>query len=53
MVEQLAQKARNGTHVQLLKVRFYLGIEGNGKADKLAHDAACGMQASPLHRYSL
>ena len=39
IVEQLAQKARDGVHVQLLKVKSHIGIEGNEKADKLAHDA--------------
>ena len=39
IVEQLAQKGRDGAHVQLLKVKSHIGIEHNEKADKLAHDA--------------
>ena len=38
-MEQLAQKAKEGVHVQLLKVKSHIGIEGNAKADKPAHDA--------------
>ncbi len=39
IVEQLAQKARDSVHVQLLNVKSHIGVEGNEKADKLAHDA--------------
>lgn len=35
IVEALAAKAREGVHVQLLKVMFHIGIEGNEMADKL------------------
>ena len=39
IVEELAKKAREGVHVQLLKVKSHIGIEGNEKADALAHEA--------------
>ena len=39
MVEELAKKAREGVHVQLLKVNSHIGIGGNEKADALAHEA--------------
>ena len=39
IVEELAKKAREGVHVQLLKVKSHIGIEGNGQADALAHEA--------------
>ena len=39
IVEALAKKAREGVHVQLLKVKSHIGIEGNEKADALAHEA--------------
>ena len=39
IVEELAKKAREGVHVQLLKVKSHIGIEGNVKADALAHEA--------------
>ena len=39
IVEALARKAREGVHVQLLKVKSHIGIEGNEKADALAHEA--------------
>ena len=38
-MEELAKKARGGVHVQLLKVKSHIGIEGNEKADALAHEA--------------
>ena len=39
IVQELAKKAREGVHVQLLKVKPHIGIEGNEKADALAHEA--------------
>ena len=39
IVEELAKKAREGVHVQLLKVKSHIGIEGNEKADALVHEA--------------
>ena len=39
IVEQLAQNIRDAVDKQLLKVKSHIGIEGNEKADKLAHDA--------------
>ena len=39
IVEALAAKAREGVHVQLVKVKSHIGTEGNEMADKLAHDA--------------
>ena len=39
IVESLAEKARNGIQVQILKVKSHIGIEGNEKADRLANDA--------------
>ena len=39
IVEELAKKARGGVHVQLLKVKSHIGIEGHEKADALAHEA--------------
>ena len=39
IVKELARKARDGVKVQLLKVKSHIGIEGNEKADKLAHKA--------------
>ena len=39
IVEELAKKAREGVHVQLLKMKSHIGIEGNEKADALAHEA--------------
>ena len=33
------EKAKEGVHIQLLKVKSRIGIEVNEKADKLAHDA--------------
>ena len=39
IVEELAKKAREGVRVQLLKVKSHIGIEGNEKADALAHEA--------------
>ena len=39
IVEELAKKAREGVHVQLLKVKSHIGFEGNEKADALAHEA--------------
>ena len=35
IVGELAKKAREGVHVQLLKVKSHIGIEGNEKADAL------------------
>ena len=39
IVEELAKKAREGVHVQLLKVKSHIGIEGNEKADAFTHEA--------------
>ena len=39
IVEELAKKAKAGVHVQLFKVKSHVGIEGNEKADALAHEA--------------
>ena len=39
ILEELAKKAREGVHVQLLKVKSHIGIEGNEKADALEHEA--------------
>ena len=39
IVEQLAEKARNGVHILFMKVKFHVGVEGNEKADGLAQDA--------------
>ena len=39
IVEELAKKAREGVHVQLLKVKSHIGIEGNVKADALSREA--------------
>ena len=39
IVEELTKKAREGLHVQLLKVKSHIAIEGNEKADALAHEA--------------
>ena len=39
IVEELAKKAKEGVHVQLLKVKSHIGIEGNEKADALAREA--------------
>ncbi len=38
-VEALANKAREGMNLKLLKVKSHVGIEGNQEADKLAHEA--------------
>ena len=38
IVEEMAKKARVGVHIQLLKVKSHIGIEGNEKADALAHE---------------
>ena len=38
-VGELAKKAREGVHVQLLEVKFHIGIEGNEKPAALAHEA--------------
>ena len=36
---RVGKKAREVVHVQLLKVKSHIGIEGNEKADALAHEA--------------
>ena len=50
IVKELARKARDGVKVQLLKVKSHIGIEGNEKADKLAHEACRPRECSDSAR---
>ena len=51
-MKELARKASDGVRleIQLLKVKSHIGIEGNEKADKLAHEACRPRECSDSAR---
>ncbi len=48
-VKAVAIKEREGVDVKLMKAKSHVGIEGNGEADKLAHEACISQQCNGMY----